>query len=110
MSYVESIEEVGLSSKEKALKCFRGRNFHPIITKLAIHVGLIKLQIEFGDGLYCVNRRGRTFLKRNFSVVPRGQNFNSIFIKLGKMVETIKIIDQSVNNEACGVNLSRRIE
>ena len=43
MSYVESIEETGLSSNEKALKHSRGRNFDPIVTKLGSHVGLIKL-------------------------------------------------------------------
>ena len=40
MSYVEPMEEVGLSSKEKALKRSRGRNFDPIVTKLGTHVVL----------------------------------------------------------------------
>ena len=45
MSYVEPIEEAGISSKEKALKRSRGRNFYSIITKLSTFIGLIKIQI-----------------------------------------------------------------
>ena len=39
-------------------------------------------------------------------VVPRGRNIDSIFIKLDKMAEIIKIINQLINNESCGVNKS----
>ena len=45
MSYVTSIEEAGLSFKEKPLKHSRGRIFNWIVTKFHIHVGLIKIQI-----------------------------------------------------------------
>ena len=46
MSYVEPIEEAGLSSKEKALKRSRGLNFYPIITKRSKFVGHIKLCVK----------------------------------------------------------------
>ena len=39
------IVEAGLSSKEKAIKHSRGRNIHPIVTKLGINVCLIKTQV-----------------------------------------------------------------
>ena len=66
MSYVKPIEKAELSSKEKALKRSRGRNFGMIVTKLGSHVDLIKLQIEFGDELCGANGRGRTYLERFF--------------------------------------------
>ena len=45
MSYVDPTEETGLSSKEKDLKCIRGRSFYRFMTKISIFVGLIKSQI-----------------------------------------------------------------
>ena len=45
MIYVALIEEAELSSKEKAKKHSRRRNVHLIVTKLGIHVGLIKIQV-----------------------------------------------------------------
>ena len=54
----------GLSLKEKTVKYSRGRNFDPVVTKLGTHVGPLKLQIEFGDELCEINRRGRAFLKK----------------------------------------------
>ena len=37
-------------------------------------------------------RGGRTFLERFFSVNPRGRNFDSLYIKHGKMTEIIEKI------------------
>ena len=49
MGYVAPIEEAGLSSKEKALKRSRGRNFDPIVTKLGTNVGVsYRLSLEIG--------------------------------------------------------------
>ena len=45
MGYVTPVVETGLSSKEKAIKHTRGRNIHPIVTKLGINVGLMRIQI-----------------------------------------------------------------
>ena len=45
--------------KEKSGQQSKSRNIDPIITKLGTHIGLIKLQIEFGDELCGANRRGR---------------------------------------------------
>ena len=44
MGYVAPIEKAVLSSKKKAIKHPRGRSIHPIVTKLNVHVGLIKIQ------------------------------------------------------------------
>ena len=44
MGYVAQIEEVGLSSKGKSIKHFRGRNIQRIV-KLGMYVGLKKIQI-----------------------------------------------------------------
>ena len=57
-----------LSSKEKALVHDRGRNFDPIIPKLGINVGFIKIQIEFVDELCGANRSDNTFLQRKLIV------------------------------------------
>ena len=65
MCNVDPIGDAGLSSKEKAIKQYRGRNIHSIVTKLGTNIGLMKLHFEFGDVLWGT-RRGRTFLERNF--------------------------------------------
>ena len=40
------------------------------------------------------------------NVVPKGRNIDSIFIKLDKIVEIIKIINKLIDNESCRVNKS----
>ena len=52
-----------LSSKEKALVHYRGRNFDTIAIKLDTLVDLVEIQIGFVDELCDTNRRGRTFLQ-----------------------------------------------
>ena len=64
MGYVTSIVEEGLSSKEKPLKHFRGRNFDGIVTTFHTHVGLIEIQILCKNYRCGTNRSGNTFLQR----------------------------------------------
>ena len=66
ISYVAQIEVAILSSKEKALVQDRGRNFNFIVTKFGIHVGFIKIQIEFVDVLCETNRSGNSCLQRKY--------------------------------------------
>ena len=49
MCYVTLIEKTGLSSKGKSIKHSRGRSIQFIVIKLAIQVGLIKVQILCGN-------------------------------------------------------------
>ena len=81
----------------------RGRNFDQIVLKIGIHVGLTNAQIKFENELFGANRRGRTFPEKNY-IVPRGRNIDSIFMKIGKLADIIKIINKLMENESCGVN------
>ena len=62
---------------------------YPIVIKLCTNVGLVKMQINFVDKLCGANRQD--FLKEKTENRPRGRNFDSIVIKLGTLVDVIKI-------------------
>ena len=81
MSYVTSIGEIRLSSKEKAFKHYTRHNFNLIVTKLYAYVGLIYIHVMFENQLCGPNRSARTFLQKNSLVHERGRNFDSIVIK-----------------------------
>ena len=82
VGYVASIEEAGLSFKEKAIKHSRDRNIHPIIIKLYIHVCLIKIQVLNENQLCETNRSGRTFLRRKTRWHSSGRSFGQIVTKM----------------------------
>ena len=80
------IERAKLSVKEKTIKHSRGRNIHLIVTKLVIHIGLIKIYVLSGC---CTFRRCRTILERGRHF--RGRNFDPIVTKFGLNVSLVKL-------------------
>ena len=91
MNCVALIGGARLFSKEKAIKHSKSRSIHPIVTKLDIYVGLLRILLSLKINYVALIGSAGLSSNEKSGKYSIGRNFDPIITKLGTHVGLIKL-------------------